>query len=143
MQRNLRDGYMHLSNDGSPLNMTVVLMTNQLNLSGNSSSDDQNGQEDYYYDYDESINNLPLELVPVAVVYCTTLLLGVLGNSLVIFSIARYRRMQTVTNIFLTSLASADLMLVTLCVPIKVGVNIVNWSEDPYANLYVLNRESE
>ena len=80
--------------------------------------------EDYYdydYDYDASVSTLPVgELVAVALVYGTTLLLGVLGNALVIFSILRYRRMQTVTNIFLTSLASADLMLVLLCVPIKV-----------------------
>ena len=88
-------------------------------------------EEDYYeydYDYDASINTLPVgELVVVALVYGTTLLLGVIGNSLVIFSILRYRRMQTVTNIFLTSLASADLMLVIICVPIKVCILILTY----------------
>ena len=44
----------------------------------------------YDYDYDESINTLPLlELVCVTIVYGLTLILGVLGNGLVIFSIAR------------------------------------------------------
>ena len=77
--------------------------------------------EPYVYSYEDSVNTLPvIELMLVALVYGTTLLLGVTGNSLVIFSILRYRRMQTVTNIFLTSLATADLMLVILCVPIKV-----------------------
>ncbi len=75
----------------------------------------------YNYDYASADTSFPLgELVPVAVVYSLTLVLGVLGNALVIFSILRYKRMQNVTNIFLTSLASADLLLVTLCVPIKV-----------------------
>ncbi len=80
---------------------------------------------DYHYDYDYSVSahSLPLgELVPVAILYSITLILGVVGNMLVIFSILRYRRMQNVTNIFLTSLASADLLLVTLCVPIKVRI---------------------
>ena len=77
---------------------------------------------DYDYDYTYSVNSLPLgELIPVVLVYSITLVLGVLGNALVIFSIIRYRRMQNVTNIFLTSLASADLLLVMLCVPVKVS----------------------
>ncbi len=83
-----------------------------------------NSSDDYYYvyDYDESVNNLPMnELLPVALVYGLTLLLGVVGNALVIFSIMRYRRMQNVTNIFLTSLSTADLLLVLICIPIKVS----------------------
>ena len=78
-----------------------------------------------YYDYDlsASLNTLPLgEIIPVTIVYGLTLLIGVVGNSLVIFSIGRYRRLQNVTNVFLTSLASADLLLVLLCVPVKVGL---------------------
>ena len=80
---------------------------------------------DYYeydYDYEESVSNIPIEeIVPVAIVYGLTLILGVVGNTLVIVSILRIRRMRNVTNIFLTSLASADLVLVLICVPIKVG----------------------
>ncbi|KAL8582113.1 hypothetical protein ACOMHN_004033 [Nucella lapillus] len=82
--------------------------------------------EDYYYNYsyyyeiDDSINSIPLgELLPVTLTYLITLLLGLVGNSLVIFSISYYRRMRTVTNVFLLSLASADLLLVLICVPIK------------------------
>ena len=82
-------------------------------------------EDDYYYDYDASVSDIALEeFVPVAIVYGLTLLLGVVGNLLVIFSIMRYRRMQNVTNIFLTSLASADLLLVLICVPIKVSLAI-------------------
>ncbi len=92
------------------------------NGSKNFSVDISSDYDEYYeYDYEESVNTLHLEeVIPVGLVYGLTLLLGVVGNALVIFSILRYRRMQTVTNIFLTSLASADLILVILCVPIKV-----------------------
>lgn len=46
---------------------------------------------DYYdYDYEDSVNTIPIEeIVPVAIVYGLTLLLGVIGNGLVIFSISR------------------------------------------------------
>ncbi len=91
----------------------------------NTSSINGSNASDYYYymyDYDDSINNIPMEeFIPVALVYGLTLAIGVVGNFLVIFSIARYRRMQNVTNIFLTSLSSADLLLILICVPIKVS----------------------
>lgn len=81
---------------------------------------------DYEYDYNASLANIPLkELVPVTIVYGLTFILGLIGNVLVIVSITRYRRMQTVTNTFLTSLASADLLLVSLCIPVKVSFKLV------------------
>ena len=78
----------------------------------------------YYYEYDFSSEayDIPLEeIIPVSLVYGLTLLLGLVGNGLVIFSIVWYKRMRSVTNMFLTSLATADLLLVLICVPIKVG----------------------
>ena len=91
-------------------------------LNNSNSTDDY---DMYEYNYDDSINNLPLEeLIPVGIFYFCTLALGVLGNLLVIISIARYRRMQSVTNVFLTSLASADLLLILMCVPIQVGFQL-------------------
>ncbi|XP_035825968.1 QRFP-like peptide receptor [Aplysia californica] len=75
---------------------------------------------DYYYNYDDSVSYIPLtELIPNALGYGLTLVLGLTGNLLVIISVAKYRRMHNVTNIFLLSLASADLLLVTACVPVK------------------------
>ena len=81
-----------------------------------------NMYEEYTYDYNTSITYIALqEFVPVLLVYGLTLILGVTGNLLVIFVIAHNKRMQSVTNIFLTSLATADLLLVLMCVPIKVS----------------------
>ena len=47
--------------------------------------------------------------------------LSFLSTGLIIFTIARYRRLKTITNIFLASLASADLLLVIICVPVNVS----------------------
>lgn len=74
---------------------------------------------EYDYDYPDFVQPLE-ELIPVAFVYGTTLILGVLGNFMVIFTVLRFQRMKTITNTFLVSLASADLMLILFCVPSKV-----------------------
>ena len=75
-------------------------------------------EEDEYEYHDVGIDWGEFSLV--ALFYLTTLVFGVIGNTLVIISIVRYRRMRSVTNCFLVSLASADLMLILVCVPIKV-----------------------
>ena len=99
--------------NGSSISEAVhALLTSEVNESS----------PDYFYDYNESVSHIPVEeITSVALVYGLTLALGVLGNSLVIFTIIRVRRMQSITNIFLTSLASADLLLLFICVPIKVS----------------------
>ncbi|KAI8786620.1 CAHypothetical predicted protein [Biomphalaria glabrata] len=79
-----------------------------------------NTTEDYEYT-DEAGGSISLdEGLPTLLTYSLTLAVGLIGNSLVIFSIAYYRRMRTTTNVFLFSLATADLLLVLVCVPIKV-----------------------
>ncbi len=69
--------------------------------------------------------------VPTAVLialYSITLLLGLIGNVLVIFVFAKNRKMRTVTNSFLVNLAVCDLMVVCICMPFSVAVAIYeNW----------------
>ena len=76
-------------------------------------------------DYDYPIVTDPpiAELLSVSIVYGFTLIVGILGNGLVIFSVSRYENMMTITNTFLLSLASADLLLIIVCVPVKVGIS--------------------
>ena len=52
-----------------------------------------------------------------AVVYCVIFLLGVAGNSLVVYVVVRSRAMRTVTNVFIANLAVADIMMCLLAVP--------------------------
>lgn len=73
--------------------------------------------------YNDVDSGIPLEeVIPAGFVYVFTLLLGVVGNALVIFCIVRHKGMRSITNIFLLSLATADLMLVLICVPVKVRI---------------------
>lgn len=74
----------------------------------------------YTYDYDTAIAHLPMEeFVPVVLFYSVTGVVGLVGNLLVVFAIANFPRMRSITNWFLLSLACADLLLVLVCVPVK------------------------
>lgn len=77
---------------------------------------------DYEYDYDDSLGTFYWEeLAPPLVVYALTYIVGVVGNALIIFTICRYRHLKTTTNVFLASLATADLLLILICIPVKVS----------------------
>ncbi|XP_012347799.1 prolactin-releasing peptide receptor-like [Apis florea] len=51
------------------------------------------------------------------ILYVHIFMLGVFGNVLVCFVVARNRQMQTVTNLFITNLALSDVLLCVLAVP--------------------------
>uniref|UniRef100_A0A3Q0S6A6 Neuropeptide Y receptor type 2 n=1 Tax=Amphilophus citrinellus TaxID=61819 RepID=A0A3Q0S6A6_AMPCI len=60
---------------------------------------------------------LPDQQVVLILAYSTIIVLGVLGNSLVIYVIYRFKTLRTVTNFFIANLAVADLLVNTLCLP--------------------------
>uniref|UniRef100_A0A3Q3WCI1 Neuropeptide Y receptor type 2 n=1 Tax=Mola mola TaxID=94237 RepID=A0A3Q3WCI1_MOLML len=55
--------------------------------------------------------------VVLILAYSTIIVLGVLGNSLVIYVIYRFKTLRTVTNFFIANLAVADLLVNMLCLP--------------------------
>ncbi|XP_065145117.1 cholecystokinin receptor type A [Paramisgurnus dabryanus] len=59
------------------------------------------------------------------VLYVIIFLLSFIGNSLIITVLVRNRRMRTVTNLFLLSLAISDLMLCLFCMPFTLIPNIM------------------
>ena len=84
-----------------------------------SSSDD----DDYEY-YDYTLEDPPIdwsEGAPSLTVYGLTFVVGVVGNVLILVSVARHTHVKhSPVNVFLASLATADLMLVLVCLPLKV-----------------------
>ncbi|XP_015205143.1 neuropeptide Y receptor Y7 [Lepisosteus oculatus] len=58
--------------------------------------------------------------------YSLIILLGLIGNSLVIYMIVRYRNMRTVTNFFIANLALADLMVDSLCLPFTLVYTLMD-----------------
>lgn len=59
------------------------------------------------------------------VLYSIIFLLSIFGNSLIIVVLVRNRRMRTVTNLFLLSLAVSDLMLCLFCMPFTLIPNLM------------------
>ncbi|XP_026071284.1 cholecystokinin receptor type A-like [Carassius auratus] len=57
--------------------------------------------------------------------YVLIFLLSFIGNSLIITVLLRNRRMRTVTNLFLLSLAVSDLMLSVFCMPFTLIPNLM------------------
>ncbi|UXI16501.1 myosin [Sarcoptes scabiei] len=77
----------------------------------------------YSDDFIASYQNLNLFMdlgtILTAIFYGSAFILGTIGNSLIIYIVAHYSRMRTLSNVFLASLAIADLLLVCVCIPIK------------------------
>ncbi|XP_072882320.1 somatostatin receptor type 2-like [Hemitrygon akajei] len=63
----------------------------------------ENHTKDFTFDLTPSMADLP-----IPVLYCLVCVVGLLGNSLVIFTILRHEKMRTVTNIYILNLALAD-----------------------------------
>ena len=86
---------------------------------------DEDHEDDFYaydYDLDESLNNYDWgELGPSLCVYSVTFLAGILGNILILIAVSRHTHVKhSPVNVFLASLASADLLLILICLPLKV-----------------------
>ncbi len=66
--------------------------------------------------------------IVLVAIYCLTFVMGLIGNVLVIHIFASNRHMRTVTNSFLVNLAVCDLLVVFLCMPFTVAMEVYqNW----------------
>ncbi|XP_040200468.1 beta-2 adrenergic receptor [Rana temporaria] len=65
-------------------------------------------------------------MVGMGILMSIIVLIIVLGNIMVITAIAKFQRLQTVTNYFITSLACADLVMGMMVVPFGAGIIIMD-----------------
>ncbi|XP_077328881.1 beta-2 adrenergic receptor [Lithobates pipiens] len=65
-------------------------------------------------------------MVGMGILMSIIVLIIVLGNIMVITAIAKFQRLQTVTNYFITSLACADLVMGLMVVPFGAGIIIMD-----------------
>uniref|UniRef100_A0A1I8JS48 G_PROTEIN_RECEP_F1_2 domain-containing protein n=1 Tax=Macrostomum lignano TaxID=282301 RepID=A0A1I8JS48_9PLAT len=58
--------------------------------------------------------------IPILVISCLLLLIGLIGNILVILSITVFPGMRSRTNLFLLSLALSDMLIFLICLPLTI-----------------------
>ncbi|CAF0943700.1 unnamed protein product [Brachionus calyciflorus] len=55
------------------------------------------------------------------IIYVLIFLIGLFGNFIVIYFVLVYKRMQTMTNKFITNLAVSDLLVIFICIPVTAS----------------------
>jgi neuropeptide Y receptor len=84
-----------------------------------------------YQQYLNSTENESENVTPVSVqilmclMYTTISLAAIGGNGVVIYIIFAYKRMRTVTNIFIMNLAIGDILMACLCIPFTFVSNLI------------------
>ncbi|XP_054459738.1 neuropeptide Y receptor type 2 [Anoplopoma fimbria] len=84
--------------------------------SSNCCSTDRTLNDENFLELDDSTKRVGVQVILI-LAYSTIILFGVIGNSLVIYVVFKFKALRTVTNFFIVNLAVADLLVNTLCLP--------------------------
>ena len=105
---------------------TITLFNDSIDNTQNHTLNISEEEEYEYYDYDIEESFLTFdwsELGPSLVVFGLTFIIGILGNCLILIAVIRHTHVKkSPVNVFLGSLASADLLLILICLPLKVSI---------------------
>ncbi|XP_053329550.1 bombesin receptor subtype-3 [Spea bombifrons] len=85
-----------------------------------------NGSATLYQDDSDDLSPGLEILVIISVTYAVIISIGLLGNTILIKVFFKIKSMQTVPNIFITSLAFGDLLLLLTCVPVDASRYMVD-----------------
>jgi hypothetical protein len=71
--------------------------------------------------------------------YCVLIVFGTIGNSLVVYVVARQPAMRTARNVFVVNLAISDLLLCLITMPLTVSHIYSSYQLYPGMNIYLEN----
>lgn len=100
--------------------LTLVDVGNVTADETQTSSDTSDFGLDTIYRYDLDISVL------LVVGYLSVFVVGLVGNSCVIWVVARTPRMRTVTNYLIVNLAFVDIVVLLVCVPSNLLSNLIH-----------------
>lgn len=95
-------------------NQTLISITNDTETSSSVVSNDTTPYKGRTEDNSPGIEALCV----IYITYAVIISVGILGNAILIKVFFKTKSMQTVPNIFITSLAFGDLLLLLTCVPV-------------------------
>ncbi|XP_022594060.1 neuropeptide Y receptor type 2 [Seriola dumerili] len=98
------------------LNMTQAEESQLVVKSSNCCSTTGTISDENFLKLDDSTKLVGVQVILI-LAYSTIILFGVIGNSLVIYVVFKFKNLRTVTNFFIVNLAVADLLVNTLCLP--------------------------
>lgn len=106
------------------MNCTLNNTTLEKNFTGNNSTESSL----------QSSTSPLTTIIGLSIANILAILFGTLGNSLVIISIIINRGMRSTTNLFIASLAGADLIVTSTCMPLFYVYNVIMWPVWPFGN---------
>ena len=110
---------LHESTIENLLLITSSNISSTMNTSFNNNNTTTNSEMDDYY--------TPFEFflaILIGITYSITMIVGIIGNSLVLLTVLLQPQMRSTTNILILNLAIAELLFIIICVPFT-GVNYV------------------
>ncbi|XP_030644109.1 neuropeptide Y receptor type 2 [Chanos chanos] len=101
---------------GNPDNSSQEQGPNSLLASANCCLSIPEFDESALFGLEDSTKLVGVQVILI-LAYSAIILLGMTGNSLVIYVVYKFKTLRTVTNFFIVNLAVADLLVNTLCLP--------------------------
>uniref|UniRef100_A0A3Q3ID56 Neuropeptide Y receptor type 2 n=1 Tax=Monopterus albus TaxID=43700 RepID=A0A3Q3ID56_MONAL len=108
--------HLHLSKTLDQSNTTQVEYSLLEGKSSNCCSATDTTNQENLLRLEDSTKLVGVQVILI-LAYSTIILFGVIGNSLVIYVIYKFKYLRTVTNFFIVNLAVADLLVNMLCLP--------------------------